>query len=61
MYHEAHYHKSALDLICKLQKNCEYDVLFLNFFMFRFIMKVNFENMEDMIFLRSFSENLGGV
>jgi hypothetical protein len=24
-------------------------------------MKVNSENMEDMIFLKSFSENLGGV
>jgi hypothetical protein len=29
--------------------------------MFRYIMKVNSENIEDMIFLRLFSENLGGV
>jgi hypothetical protein len=41
--------------------NCEYDFLFLIFSMFRYIMKVNSENMEDMIFLKSFSENLGGV
>jgi hypothetical protein len=29
--------------------------------MFRYIMKVNSENMEDMIFLKSFFKNLGGV
>jgi hypothetical protein len=29
--------------------------------MIRYIMKVNSENMEEMIFLKSFSENLEGV
>jgi hypothetical protein len=35
--------------------------LFLIFFMFSYIMRVNSENMEDMIFLKSIYSYLGGV